>query len=82
MKKSDYQLIAYVGAILSAVFLFAGVYTGSYNEVAFGFAGQGTKVTFPYAQYSPSFLICGIISAVISALMWRASKEATLLPPA
>jgi hypothetical protein len=74
MKKSDYQLIACIGAILSALFLFAGFYTGAYEEITIGLAGQGTKFAYPYAQYAPSLAICGIVSAVISALMWRASK--------
>lgn len=68
MKKSDYQLIALVAAILSAVFLYAGVYAYTYYQFTTEW------VRFPYAQYAPSLFICGIMSAVTSALMWRASK--------
>jgi ABC-type antimicrobial peptide transport system permease subunit len=75
MKKSDYQLIAFIAAILSAIFLLAGLYAATYNEIkVIGFAGQGTEFAYPYAQYAPSLIMCGIVSAVISALMWRASK--------
>jgi len=74
VKQYYYLIIAYITAILGAILLLAGLYAGTYYEITIGFAGQGTKFTYPYAQYAPSLLICGIVSAVISALMWRASK--------
>jgi len=73
MKKSNYQSIDFVAAILSAVFLFAGVYADIYYEFSTEW------IRFPYAQYAPSLVMCGIISLIISALMWRASK-ATPIP--
>lgn len=73
MKQSNYLIIAHVGAILGAIFLFAGVYTGTYYEFS------TVWIRIPYAQYAPSLIMCGIISLIISALMWRASK-ATPIP--
>jgi protein-S-isoprenylcysteine O-methyltransferase Ste14 len=69
MKKSDYRLIAYVGVILGAIFLFAGVYASLYNEMAFELGS-----IFPYVRYTPGSLMCGIVSLIISALMWRESQ--------
>jgi len=69
MKQSDYLIISYVGVILGAIFLFAGVYASLYNEMAFELGS-----IFPYVRYTPGLLICGIVSLIISALMWRASK--------
>ena len=73
MKQSNYLIIAHVGAILGAIFLFAGEYTGTYYE----FSTEWIRI--PYAQYAPSLIMCGIISLIISAFMWRAS-EVTPIP--
>jgi hypothetical protein len=82
MRKSDYQLIAFIATILGAVFLLAGLYAGTYYELHIGFAGQGSWYAYLYAQYAPSLLICGIVSLIISALMWRASKATPTPAPA
>jgi hypothetical protein len=73
MKQYYYLIIAYITAILGAILLLAGLYAGTYYEVLIGWR-EPTQTIYPYAQYVPSLLICGIISLIISTLMWRASK--------
>jgi ABC-type antimicrobial peptide transport system permease subunit len=75
MKKSDFQLIGYIGTVLGALFLFGGIFASSYYEVHRGVFGY-TYATYPYTQYSGSLLVSGIALLVVGlAFLWRAKQE-------
>jgi len=74
MNKSNYLLIAYVGVILSAAFFVVGYWCATVFNLIFGIGGSGSGYQYPWAPYAPGLIMCGIVSLIISALMWRASK--------
>jgi hypothetical protein len=73
LKKSDFQLIGYIGFVLGAILLAGGVFASSYYEV------RGWLISYavyPYAQYSVTLLISGIALLVVGlAFLWRAKQE-------
>ena len=78
MKKSDFQLIGYIGFVLGAIFLAGGAFASQYYEV------RGWLISYsvyPYAQYSVTLLIAGIVLFVIGiAFLWRAHGERPQVP--
>lgn len=82
MKKSDFQLIGYIGVVLGTILLAGGIFASSYYEVRGWFIYYEV---YPYAQYSVTLLISGIVLLVIGlAFLWRAKQESaptqTILP--
>lgn len=79
MKKSDFQLIGYIGVVLGAIFLGGGIFASAYYEV------RGWLIpyaVYPYAQYSVSLIVAGIILLVIGlAFLWRAKQEEGEIAP-
>lgn len=74
MKKSDFQLIGYIGVVLGAILLAGGIFASSYYEVRGGWLIY--YAVYPYAQYSVTLLISGIVLLVIGlAFLWRAKQE-------
>jgi len=72
MKKSDFQLIGYIGFVLGAILLAGGVFASSYYEER----GWLHWVVYPYTQYSVTLLISGIALLVVGlAFLWRAKQE-------
>lgn len=74
MKKTDYQLIGYIGVVLGAIFLVGGLFASIYYETRQGLIWA--YKLYPYAQYSGSLLVVGIVLLVIGlAFLWRAKQE-------
>jgi len=70
LKKSDFQLIGYIGTVLGVIFLVCGIFAASYSEYL--------GVYYPYAKYSVPLLTSGIVLLVIGlAFLWRATQEVT-----
>jgi hypothetical protein len=74
LKKSDYQLIGYIGTFLGVILLIGGGFTALYHEdyniLSF------TVSNYRYSQYSAPLLLAGIIFLVIGVgFLWRASQE-------
>jgi hypothetical protein len=73
MEKADYQMIGYVGVVLGAILLLAGIFAATYYEI------RGWIIYYsyyPYAQYSGSLIITGIVLLVIgAAFLWRAELK-------
>jgi len=78
MKKSDFQLIGYIGTVLGAFFLFGGLFASSYYEVHSYLFNLGSYAVYPYAQYSGSLIVAGIVLLVVGlAFLWRAKQDTT-----
>ena len=74
MKKADFQLIGYIGIVLGVIFIIGAILTQMpvYQETILG----GYWVTYPYAKYTITFLVIGVILLVIGiAFYWRAKQE-------
>jgi len=77
LKKSDFELIGYIGTVLGALFLVGGIIASVYYEVHHGLLWD--YAVYPYAQYSGSLLVAGIVLLVIGlAFLWRAKQEVTM----
>jgi len=78
MKKSDFELIGHIGFVLGAILLTGGTFASSYCEV------RGWLIhyaVYPYAQYSGTLLISGIVLLVIGLeFLWRAKQESSEVP--
>jgi lysylphosphatidylglycerol synthetase-like protein (DUF2156 family) len=73
LKKSDFQLVGYIGTVLGAIFLVGGIFAASYSEVR-GWLFPYT--VYPYAQYAANLIVAGIILLVVgAAFLWRAEQE-------
>jgi hypothetical protein len=73
MEKVDYQMIGYIGVVLGAILLLAGVYAATYYEIR-GFIIYYQY--YPYAKYSVGLIISGIVLLVIgAAFLWRAEVK-------
>lgn len=80
MKKTDYQLIGYIGAVLGAIFLVGGLFASTYYEIRQGLLFS--YAVYPYAQYSGSLILAGIVLLVIGlAFLWRAKQEEGEIAP-
>jgi hypothetical protein len=68
VKKRDLKFIGYVGIILGALFLGAGIFTFSYSETypsPFSFC---MYQVYPYARYSGSLLATGFVFVLLGVL--------------
>ena len=76
MKKSDFQLIGYIGTILGAFFLVGGVFAQMYYEVHRSPIIEFYWTVYPYQKYAGSLLIAGIVLLVIGlTFLWRAKQK-------
>jgi uncharacterized membrane protein len=72
-------LIGYIGVVLGAIFLGGGIFASVYYEVRRGLLFY--YEVYPYAQYSGTLLVAGIILLVIGlAFLWRAKQEGSEVP--
>jgi len=69
MKKADYQMIGYIGIVLTVVFWIGATLTHYYRESIGEFI-------YPLQGYTPNFIMAGIVFLVLGvAFLWRASQE-------
>lgn len=73
MKKADFQLIGIIGTVLGVIFLVGAFLTQMpvYQKTILGY-----WATYPYAKYTSTFLVIGVVLLVIGmAFLWRAEQE-------
>jgi len=80
VKKADLQLIGYIGTILGVIFFTGGIFASNYYEVHEVWLIR--YAVYPYAQYSGSLTLAGIVLLVIGlAFLWRAKQEEGEIAP-
>jgi hypothetical protein len=76
MKRSDFQLIGYVGTVLGALFLVSGIFASVYFVVHRSLIIDYYWVEYPYQKYAGSLLVAGIVLLVVGlGFLWRAKQE-------
>jgi len=79
MKKSDFQLIGYIGTVLGILLLVGAVATYSLANMYLRPSGYyDGKLGRAYLNYSVILCVAGLVSLVIGlAFLWRAKQEGT-----
>ena len=76
-KRSDFQLIGYIGTVLGALFLVGGVFAYSCSETHCNVIIPTFCTTeYPYREYAAGLLVAGVVLLVVGlAFLWRAEQE-------
>jgi hypothetical protein len=84
MKRSDFQIIAFIGIILGVLLLTVGIFTATYYiEIAPNpFLFMNPTALYPYAAYSGILLGEGAVSLVVGiTCAWRVRQEERRVKP-
>ncbi len=72
-KRTDNEIIGFIGVFLGIMLLVAAVFTFAYYEVQ---QSPPNGTIYPYQKYSPSLFVAGILLFVIGlGINWRANRE-------
>jgi hypothetical protein len=76
LKKTDFQLIGYIGTVLGAIFLAGGIFAQTYYEIHRSSIIEFYWKVYPYQKHAGNLLIIGVVLLVIGlAFLWRAKQE-------